>query len=426
MDTARLSQMELVRAAVSPVLQIDDGSSKSKAIQLRDFFWDRVISTMLVLVFGVTSVQAIVTYFSDDGLACVITENHTTSVQEYINQLCQKDVPNYEKFYNIAIYAEVALLSGLHVFWSQIWNGRIESFRSTVASMSLKRDNTTGQYESSDHDLARYLERNLESTALTWSYMLKSGGQITVCFLCIAFLIFYPELGFSYGVEPTLVFRCYNDSVVDGQWPLIDQSSVHCVLIELSNRQILRWFNFAALVVIIFANIVGTFLLAYSIYFYHLLDYKRVARFILYTGLRRDHYPEYHYKSGCNTEYEMCGGGCEHSCNFLIFSLFWWCKTSQCNVFLNNKCCCCCGMCSCYSDENFTRGKIPFDMTFLTVRLHGTNTKMGEAFLNVLIDNHLDYLIKNECSTLAMEDSTMLIERLSSLGQIEGVSVKRG
>ena len=203
--------MELVSAAVSPVLQIDDGSSKSKAIQLRDFFWDRVISTMLVLVFGVTSVQAIVSYFSDDGLACVITENHTTSVQEYINQLCQKDVPNYEKFYNIAIYAEVALLSGLHVFWSQIWNGRIESFKCTVAAMSLKRNNTTGQYESSDHDLARYLERNLESTALTWSYMLKSGGQITVCFLCISFLIFYPELGFSYGVEPTLVFRCYKD-----------------------------------------------------------------------------------------------------------------------------------------------------------------------------------------------------------------------
>ena len=415
-NNTSLLTVEAARAAMS-IVQMDDGTSKSETVQLRDFFWDRIISTMLVLIFGVTFLQTIVSYFSNgELLRCVITENHTMSVQEYINQLCQKDVPNYGKFYNIAIYAEVALLSGLHVFWSQILNGRIESFKSTVASMSLQRSDTTGKYDSSDHDLARYLERNLESTALTWSYMLKIGGQITVSFLCIAFLIFYPELGFTYSVEPTLVFRCYNDSAVDGQWPLIDHNSVHCVLTELSNQHTLRWFNFAALVVIILANIVGTFLLAYSIYFYTLLDYKRVARFILYTGLRRDHYPQYHYKSGCNTEYEMCGGGCERSCNFLIFSLFWWCRTSQCSVCLENKCCCCCGRRSCCSDENFTRGQIPFDMTFLIVKLHETNTNLGEALLNVLIDNHLEYLIKNECTynKLAIDDST----RSYSLGQI--------
>ena len=44
---------------------------------------------------------------------------------------------------------------------------------------------------------------------------------------------------------------------------------------------------------------------------------------------------------------------------------------------------------------------IPFDMSFLIVRLLGTNTKMGETLLDVLIDNHLDYLIKNECSEVA-------------------------
>ena len=36
-------------------------------------------------------------------------------------------------------------------------------------------------------------------------------------------------------------------------------------------------------------------------------------------------------------------------------------------------------------------------MTFLIVRLLGTNAKIGEELLDVLIDNHLDYLIKNEC-----------------------------
>ena len=386
--------MEVARVA-NTVISMDpedNNSQKPKAIQLRDFFWDRVINTMIVLVFGVTSIQAIVSYFNGGGLKCVIAENHSISVLEYINQLCQKDVPNYGKFYNISLYAETALLSGLQVFWSQIWSGRIQSFKSTVASMSIAQKKITGQFETSDYNLARYLERSLESTALTWTYMLKIGGQITVCALGIGFLIFYPKLEFSYGLDTMIVFECNNDTLVNGQWPLVEQS-VHCVLTELSNQQILRWFNFTALVVIIFSNIIATFLLAYSLYYFHLLDYKRVARFILYTGLRRDHYPEYHYKSGCNPQYEMCGNGCTHSCAFLIFSLFWWCKTSKCNVCLTNSCCCC-DCCDTYTETKL----IPFDMTFLIVKLHGTDSKMGGMLLNVLIDNYLDYLIKNECS----------------------------
>lgn len=398
MATSALGTMEAVRAAMTIIQMDDDGlKPKAKVIQLRDFFWDRVITTMIVLVFGVTSVQAIVSYFSDGGLRCWIAENYSETVQEYVNQLCEKDVPNYGKFYNIALYAEVAFLSGLQVFWSQVWSGRIDSFKSTVASMSLKRNTTTGQFESSDCDSARYLERNLDSTALTWTYILKIGGQLAICSLGIGFLIFYSELGFIYAVQPMLIFECNNVSLLDRQWPLVE-SSIYCVLTELSNLQILRWFNFVALVMIIAANICGTWLLAYSLYFYHLLDYKRVAKFILYTGLRRDHYPEYHYKSGCNREYEICSGGCTNSCSFLIFSLCWWCKTSKCNVCLS--CCSCCNCPSC-DEDNFTRGLIPFDMTFLIVKLHGTNSKMGEALLDVLIDNHLDYLIKNECSEMA-------------------------
>ena len=402
-----LQEMMRLPAAYTTAIQMEDDPKHTKTIQLRDFFWDRVISTMLVLVFGVTSALAIVSYLTDEDLVCVITENHTASVQNYINQLCHKDVPNYGQFYNISLYAEIAILSGLQVFWSQILSGRIETFKSTVAGMSLRR-NHTGQFETSDLDSVRYLERSLESTALTWTYMLKIGGQITVCILAFAFLTFYPNLEFSYSIEPRIVFECFNDSATVGQWPLMGEK-VHCVLSELSNFQILRWFNFAALIVVVIANVVGMFLVAYSLYYYHLLDYKRVARFILYTGLRRDHYPEYHYKSGCNTEYEMCAGGCTHSCNFLIFSLFWWCKTSKCNPCLEQGCLCCYSRCKCCDEENFKRGLIPFDLTLLVVRLHGTHTQMGEALLNVLIDNHIDYLIKNECSkmeSIVLSDQT--------------------
>ena len=39
-------------------------------------------------------------------------------------------------------------------------------------------------------------------------------------------------------------------------------------------------------------------------------------------------------------------------------------------------------------------------MIFLILRLHGTDSKMRASFIQVLTDNHLDYLIKNECSKL--------------------------
>ena len=377
--------------AKQSIIQMEDDGMKHKIIQLRDFFWDRVITTVIFLIFGVTSVQAIISYFDNGDLRCWTPGNYSVAINEYVNRLCRKDIPNYAKFYSISLYAEVALLSGLHIFWNQVWSGRIENFKSTISSMSLKRNTTTGHFESNDYEAVRYLERNLESTALTWTYILKTGGQNAISALGIGFLTFHPELGFSF--ESMLVFECNNATLLERQWPLAE-ASTNCALAQLSNLQILRWFNFAALVIVIFANVVGTLFLAYSIYFYHLLDYKRVARFILYTGLRRDHYPEYRYKSGCNRKYEMCSNGCTNSCNFLVFSLCWWCKTT--------KCCrgkqCCCWSCD---EGNFIRGLIPFDMSFLIVRLLGTNTKMGEALLDVLIDNHLDYLIKNECSKVA-------------------------
>ena len=178
MAGAALGTVEAVKAAMTIIQMEGDGSGlgvKQKIIHLRDFFWDRVITTIIVLIFGVTSVQAIVSYFDEGSLRCWTPGNYSIAVIEYIDRLCRKDVPNYGKFYSISLYAEVALLSGFHIFWNQVWSGRIENFKSTVSSMSLKRNTTTGHFESSDHEAVRYLERNLESTALTWTYMLKTG-----------------------------------------------------------------------------------------------------------------------------------------------------------------------------------------------------------------------------------------------------------
>ena len=288
--------VEVVRAAKT-VIQMDQEDNhykRSKVIQLRDFFWDKVINTMIVLVFGVISVQAIASYFEEGGLKCVIAENHSRSVLDYINQLCYKDLPNYGKFYNILLYAEAALLSGLQLLF---WSGRIQSIKSTLASMSLTRNKTTGRFETSDYVLARYLEQTLDSsTALMRTYIILKIFLAVVCLFGIGLLTFYPGLEFT--VNTVVAFECYNDTDVNGQWPLVEES-VHCVLTELSNIQILRWFNFAALIVIFFAIIIGLIYLVYYLCYFRLVNYKKVARFELYTGLRGDHYPGYRRK--CQT-----------------------------------------------------------------------------------------------------------------------------
>ena len=84
--------------------------------KLLDFWWDKLILTMIVLLLGITSVQTVASYFKSGGIDCLITEDHTRTVLAYINQLCREELPNFAKYFQIALYAEVTLLSGLQVF----------------------------------------------------------------------------------------------------------------------------------------------------------------------------------------------------------------------------------------------------------------------------------------------------------------------
>ena len=153
---------------------------------------------MILLLLGVTSAQTIASYLQRSTVKCYVSSSEfSESIQAYINELCAGEIPNYGKYFQIAIYAEVSLLSGLQIFWILICNGHHESFKSAVSSMNLGRNTTTGQFEASDLETVRYLERKLGSSILFSIYILfKLVLQFIICVTGISISFIY-QLQFS-------------------------------------------------------------------------------------------------------------------------------------------------------------------------------------------------------------------------------------
>lgn len=327
-----------------------DGNGSNKEVRtLSNFWWDNIILTVITLLLAITFAQSITSYFSS-GINCLVTENHTNSVRVYINDLCSQELPNYAKYFPLALYAEVALMSGLQVFWRAACNGRIECFKTSVNTMSLKRSPKTGQYESSDIDTVRYLGGKLHSVSLTLTYiLLKLGLQTFVASVGIS-LAFIEQLEHN----TTTTFECESSSFSNSsQWPLTS-SEIVCVYRELSTLQYLPWINLGASIIIILSVITGLILLLL-----HLCkrDYKMIASYMLSTGLKKHKYRRV-YLCNCNLPCSKAG--------------------------------------------------VSMDLAFLISKLYGTNYKLGEAVFNLLIYCHLEYLTQEAHydSTLSPREDT--------------------
>ena len=344
-----------VGAVVSKVIDIDkeEYQGRRKVNSLHDFWWDKVILTMILLLLGVTSAQTITSYLQRSTVKCYVSSSEfSESIQAYIDELCAGEIPNYGKYFQIAIYAEVSLLSGLQIFWILICNGHHESFKSAVSSMNLGRNTTTGQFEASDLETVRYLERKLGSSILFSIYILfKLVLQFIICVTGISISFIY-QLQFS----ESIVFKCTNRTFNSKtQWPLSNPET-YCSYGELSSAQYLRWFNLASLVAIMIAIICGVIYLCFN---RHWLDYKTVARFMRHTGLRREHY-----------------------------------------VVAKTQCCCWCYPYLCTSQET---KHISYDLMFQLLRLYGTNYRTAGAVFSILIENHLEYITEENCNPLKLK-----------------------
>ena len=341
-------------SVLNSVIKMDEEDhnlkARKKIDRLHDFWWDKVILTMIILLLGVTTAQTIASYVQTNTAKCFVSSaEFSESVQAYIDELCMGEVPSYGRFFQIAVYAEVSLLSGLQIFWIVICNGHHESFKSAVSSMNLTRNATTGQFEASDLETVRYLERKLGSSVLFLIYIVfKLVLQFIICATGIS-VSFIHQLQFS----ESIVFKCTNTTLNSNiQWPL-SNPEIYCSYGELSSIQYLRWFNVAILTIIMLAILCGVLYMCFNRYW---LDYKTVARFMRHTGLRREHY-----------------------------------------VVAKTQCCYCCYPRLCTIQE---KKHISYDLMFQLLKLYGTNYRTAGAVFSILIENHLEYITEENCHPL--------------------------
>ena len=237
----------------------------------------------------------------------------------------------------------------MQLFWNLICSGHIESFKSTVSSMSLKRNPKTGQFEASDLESARYLERQLCSRTLTCTYFFTKGVQLLFCVPSIVVLFFLFEVGTD------IAFICSSRAFSIQQWPL-SAFDIYYTYEELASLQLLHWINMAALLVIVLAIFCGISVL---IYCFHSFDHKQIASFLLRTGLKRKHYIPFRDKSSWK---KFCCVQSSHSVHHQITA--------------------------------------SWDMTFMIIRQYETNKESGEALLDCLISVHLDFLAECTCAQM--------------------------
>ena len=344
--TSAIPNQQPAESSGHTAIQLDD--DKRTITPLCDFWWDKVILTMILLILGVAGAQTVGSFLKNAEVKCLIEENHTKNEEEYINQLCTGAAPS-NLYGRPIVYFAIALLSGMQLLWNLICSGHIESFKSTVSSMSLKRNPKTGQFEASDLESARYLERQLCSGILTCTYFIIKNVQLLFCVPSIIVPFFLFEVGTD------IAFICSSRAFSIQQWPL-SASDIYCTYEELASLQLLRWVNMAALLVIVFAIICGISML---IYHFHSFDHKQIASFLLRTGLKRKHYIPFRDKALWK---KVCCVQSSHSVHHQITA--------------------------------------SWDMMFLIIRQYETNKKSGEALLNCLISVHLDFLAECTCAQM--------------------------
>ena len=316
-----------------------EGKNKKPVNDFLNFWWDTICTAVITLLFGVASFNTLALNFRSVDIACLVAENRTTSLTIFVNEFCKDQLPVYLKYVQIWLFFEITSLAAVQKFWKLVpLDFSPSQFLSVIYSMSHKRDKNTGCADASDIAKSRHLESLFYSYQHMCSYIfLKVVVQILFAMiglgLSITFLVVSPS--------PAGFPNCTNGSFPEKlQWPL-SSPDVYCVYPELNYIKILSGINIISVTVIIAANFIGAICLCV---YKTDLDYKRVVKFKLNTGLATGNR---YYSRPCWHLY-----------------------------------CCCCPK---------QKLQVSCDMAFMLMRLYATNTEKADKFFGLLIASYLEY-----------------------------------
>lgn len=210
---------------------IVDGESSNEGVSSplvhRDFFWDKLTAFIASVLFGLATLNLFTQLLPrDTGIACDFSQldgNISDSTTDFLLGLCSKALPPFT-FLPVGIIIQGVLIAGPHFIWKSTFLSQLDYFFSSVNTLGLRRDPTTGHFPIENRVMIKQLESSFTfcdtSDVFTW-YKRKLFVQFIVNFVVAIVSITVPLTVFNSDM--------YECSIPASIWPRND--TITCVLV---------------------------------------------------------------------------------------------------------------------------------------------------------------------------------------------------
>ena len=193
-------------------------------LKQRNFFWDNIILSVAFFISGLSFSGIISEFFSDENSVACFTKFKDRDQNTFINNYCQKELPEARYFSLIVLLQAVSLVIP-HYSWKVIFSAQFESFLSHAAKVEILREKNTGKYPYHNYTIVKYLRREFSNSyCILIFYYIKLVLQIAAVITCF---IINSDM-FEDITKKDITFKCYNDHrLCDNDTKLFD--NVTCV-----------------------------------------------------------------------------------------------------------------------------------------------------------------------------------------------------
>ena len=181
--------------------------SSSLILKPETFFWDRVIFSLAVSIFGLSISGVILEFFKsdEDSLAC-FSPFENRAQYTYINSYCRKHLPRGE-YFPLLLVLHVAVLVLPHYFWKVFASTEFDFFFSHIARVEILREGNTGKYPHQNYRIVNYLKREFGNRMhILVAYLIKLSIQISlVIVMIIVNVVWFMD------INDVIIFKCSDD-----------------------------------------------------------------------------------------------------------------------------------------------------------------------------------------------------------------------
>lgn len=260
----------------------DETASKGGegSLQLRDFFWDKVVLFLSSSIVALTAVDILTELLrGGSDIVCYLPAEFNVSEgqEDFTNSFCAQSIPDTQ-YLPIFVLIHGILIAAWHYIWKSSFSGDLNLFLSLASELSKLSEESTGNYPQRNLAIICKLEREFSPynmRQIFTYYQFKLLAQLVtalVSLLSSAFIF----------TEFDVDFTCPRQGADIAAWPFPGQV-VSCIFVSLRLFALVRVFDILLLAFILLVLVWG---LMWTLWRHpHELGYKNVALFSFTTGL---------------------------------------------------------------------------------------------------------------------------------------------